>query len=251
MAVILTVAVIFYGSSFSVSYAWGWENLIPPGSEVFDLKRFTDSVKETAQAVLVVQNSLKNLQNRILFNTAIGSDFNSVLQALKNFGDMPKGDSLVNPKNDYKNTPFGKDWDDVRQAIGDSTYEQKINEELTYSNTELVTVMQQVIGHETSREEALENLQQLETDGVLGEKQQINAVAILNALTIGDQARLTGGQLMNDISQQEASYAIRRLDQEKIKAGTAYGYDPYHPSDFDNNHKPENTSSFGFLKFGE
>ena len=40
--------------------------VLHPGDHVFDLKRFMDSVKETAEALEIVKNSLDNLKNRIL-----------------------------------------------------------------------------------------------------------------------------------------------------------------------------------------
>lgn len=246
---ILASTVIFSGSIFSVAHAWG--DVLYPGALVIDLKRFADSVKETENAVLVVQNTLKNLQNKIIINTGINSDFNNVLQSIRNFGNMPNGTTLVDPNSNYKNTPFWKDWDDVHEAMEDTTYKQSINQELSNSNTDATAVTQQIMRNQENRNSVMLELQQMETDGSLGEKQKANAIAILDVLTTADQARINGTQLMNAISKQEADYAVNRLDQEKIKAGTVYGYDPYNPSAFDKANKTTTSTSFGFLKFGE
>ena len=250
MVVVLSATTIFFSCSTSISYAWGWYDLIPPGSEVFDLKRFMDSAKETAQMLATVQNTLKNLQNRITLHTGVNSDFTSTLQALKGASDMPYGNSLINPSSNYQNTAFWKNWN-ITDAINDSTYEQTINEGIASCNQETAAILQQVMRHQENRENAIADIQQLETDGVLGEKQKANAIAILDVLTTADNIRSTGAQLMNNVSEQEATYSVDRLDKEKVKAGTFYGYDPYNPSDYDKDHKVTSSSNFGFLKFGE
>ena len=42
-----------------------------------------------------------------------------------------------------------------------------------------------------------------------------------------------------------------RLDQQKIKAEEVYGYDPYHPTDYDLQHRQVKSENLGFMKFGE
>ena len=47
------------------AYAWGWDDIIRPGSDVIDLKRLADSVRETIQTVEALRNEVKKLQNQI------------------------------------------------------------------------------------------------------------------------------------------------------------------------------------------
>ena len=92
-AVVVFTMVMFSGSSM-IAQAW-WGDLIYPGAEVFDPKRFADSVRETAQAIAAVQNTLENLNNRILMITGINSELESVFKAVQGSGDMPKGKSAA------------------------------------------------------------------------------------------------------------------------------------------------------------
>ena len=238
----LTTAAVF--STITSVYAWGgWGGLINPGDEVFDAKRFDDSVEETAKMLLTAQNTLKSLTNRLKFNE--GVTLNIPLQSA-----AQNGSTMVNPKNDYKNTPFWKSWS-VHEALEDRSYENKIDAERAQSGTEAAAVLQEVANNQIKREEAIQDILNLASDGILSEKQKANAIEIIDCMTTIDQAKMTGTAYMNAVSDQEATAAIDRLDREKIKAGNVYGYDPYHPSKFDTNHKKNTSVNFGFLPFGQ
>ena len=238
----------FFCSTFTIANA-KWKLPIHPGDHVFDAKRFADSVKETAKTVLVVQNALESLKNKILINTKINSSLNNVMKEIKNLRDNPNGDSLINPKNVYEDTPFWGNWE-INEAMNDTSYKEKLNKEIANNNKEAAQTVQQVSIRQGNRQEEINDVLEMETEGVLGEKQKENAVAILENLERIDKARISGAQMINEITLHEAEYADQRLDQEKVKAGQFYGYDPYHPNDYDNSHKPIK-ESFGFLKFGE
>ena len=51
------------------AYAWGWDDIIRPGSDVIDLKRLADSVRETIQTVEALRNEVKKLQMHCNFRT--------------------------------------------------------------------------------------------------------------------------------------------------------------------------------------
>ena len=53
-AVVVFTMAMLSGSSM-IEQAW-WGDLIYPGAEVFDAKRFADSVRETEQAIAAVQH---------------------------------------------------------------------------------------------------------------------------------------------------------------------------------------------------
>lgn len=251
MFVTLSALLILMGSSFSVVHAWGWGGLIPPGSIVTDMKRLADSIRETAQMLQTYENTFKNLQNRITLNTKIVSDFKSVFHSIEKFGNMTYGRTLINPSSSYKNTPFNKSWNNLNDALEDKIYEKQLNEELSDSNSELTSVIQQSIENEQDRMAAITEMNELSTSGSVGEKQKNNAILIINSLATADKARVTGAEVMNTITKQEADAARDRLDREKIKTGTVYGYDPYHPTPFDDKHKQSNSQNLGYLKFGE
>lgn len=242
----LVFSVVFLSTlSWSVQAGWHHHHLpIHPGDHVFDSKRFKDSVRITAQTLQAAQNALTNWENRVTANKKIQPIYVPIQPLDTN------GISLVDAKNEYKNTLFWKSWKS-EDALQDSSYKSNIYEVLSSTNTETVDVLQQVASRGRERAQKMANINDISTPGILGENQKKNAIDILAILNSADKASCVGTDLMNQISKQDAATSINRLDQEQVKAGNFYAYDPYHPTAYDNNHKVSTSENIGFVKFGK
>ena len=89
----ISIIFVLLFSISTVAGAWGWGGL-KPGDHVIDYKRLADSIRETAQMLQAVQNSLENLKNRILVNTKINIDENKISTEIEKV-IKPDGESLT------------------------------------------------------------------------------------------------------------------------------------------------------------
>ena len=240
-AVVVFTMVMFSGSSM-IAQAW-WGDLIYPGAEVFDPKRFADSVRETAQAIAAVQNTLENLNNRILMITGINSELESVFKAVQGSGDMPKGKSAADLNASFKAVQ--------EKADQDESYEMLLYTSLESANLDAINTVQKVFQNQQLRNDAQSEILQVTTDGLLGEQQKKNAIAVLEALAEMDQAQVKGAAFMKQVTMQEAEYTANRIEREKARSGEFYGYDPYHPNEYDVQKRVVKTKSLGLMQYGE
>ncbi len=240
-AVVVSTIAILSGSSIIVQ-AW-WGDLLYPGAHVFDARRFADSVKETEQAIAAVQNTLGNLNNRILMIIGLNSDLQSVFKAVRGSGDMPTGKSAADLDAVFREVK-GK-------ADRDESYEMLLYSSLESANQDAANKAQQVFQNQQLRETAQNEILQAETAGLLGEQQKQNATVVLEALEVIDQAQIKGSEFMKQVTKQEAEYTASRIEREKARAGEFYGYDPYHPNEYDMQKRVVNTKSLGFMQYGE
>ena len=238
--VVFTMAVLS-GSSM-IAQAW-WGDLIYPGAHVFDAKRFADSVRETEQAIAAVQNTLGNLNNRILMITGINSELENVFKAVQETGDMPKGKSAADLDADFKAVQS--------KAEQDELYEMLLYNNLESANQDAANAAQKVFQNQQIRSIAQNEILQVTTDGLLGEQQKKNATEVLEALESMDQAKVKGSEFMKQVTMQEAEYTTNRIEREKARAGEFYGYDPYHPNEYDLQKRVVQTKSLGFMPYGE
>lgn len=58
-----------------------------------------------------------------------------------------------------------------------------------------------------------------------------------------DQAQI-GVEFMKQVTMQEAEYTANRIEREKARSGEFYGYDPYHPNEYDVQKSSENEKSW-------
>ncbi|WP_370762722.1 hypothetical protein [Megamonas funiformis] len=243
---IVIVCIIIFISMTTAAGAWG--RVLKPGDHVIDYKRLSDSILETAQMLQTVQNILENLKNRILANTKIEFDTDKINTEIEKIA-KPDGESLINPDKVFKNQDFYKSWE-VDEALEDNDYNLKLVEELTDTKKEATDVIQETMNNQNDRMNLQSEILNTQTDGILGEKQRANALAITDVLSSIDKTKMSGAQLINNITNQEAKAAADRLDKEKVKAGQFYGYDPYNPSDFDEENRPPQNPPLGFMRFG-
>lgn len=223
--------------------------VLHPGDHVFDLKRFMDSVKETAEALEIVKNSLDNLKNRILARVGLDDDGKVIAFSIEHSGGLSE-DSPVHPA--HENKPFQEmDQETWKLAKEGQDYLSRIQTTLDKANADTAAFMQRIFGNIQEREQADIEILHLDTQGILGEKQRENNQQILHAVESSDRAQVTGTQYMDRVAQQEAETMKNRLDQQKIKAEEVYGYDPYHPTDYDLQHRQVKSENLGFMKFGE
>ena len=223
--------------------------LLHPGDHVFDWKRFMDSVKETAEALEIVKNSLDNLKNRILARAGLDDDGKVIALSIEHSGGLSEN-SPVHPA--QGNAALQKmDQETWKLAKEGQEYLNRIQMTLDEANEDAAAFMQRIFGGIQEREQADVEILHLETKGILGEKQRENSQQILHAVESSAQVQITGTQYMNRVAQQEAEAMKNRLDQQKIKAEEVYGYDPYHPTDYDLQHRQMKTENLGFMKFGE
>jgi hypothetical protein len=240
-AVVVFTMAMLSGSSM-IAQAW-WGDLIYPGAEVFDAKRFSDSVRETEQAIAAVQNTLENLNNRILMISGINSELENVFKAVQGSGDMPKGKSAADFDADFKAVQA--------KAEQDESYEMLLYTSLENANQDTVNVAQKVSQNQQLRSNAQNEILQVTTDGLFGEQQKKNATAVLDALEEMDQAQVKGSEFMRRVTMQEAEYTANRIEREKARSGEFYGYDPYHPNEYDAQKRVVKTKSLGFMQYGE
>ena len=240
-AVVVFTMAMLSGSSM-IAQAW-WGDLIYPGAEVFDAKRFADSVRETEQAIAAVQNTLGNLNNRILMITGINSELENVFKAVQETGDMPKGKSAADLDADFKAVQS--------KAEQDELYEMLLYNNLESANQDAANAAQKVFQNQQIRSIAQNEILQVTTDGLLGEQQKKNATEVLEALESMDQAKVKGSEFMKQVTMQEAEYTTNRIEREKARAGEFYGYDPYHPNEYDLQKRVVQTKSLGFMPYGE
>jgi hypothetical protein len=240
-AVVVFTMAILSGSSM-IAQAW-WGDLIYPGAHVFDAKRFVDSVRETEQAIVAVQNTLETLNNRVLMITGMNSELESVFKAVQGSGNMPKGKSAADLNADFKAVQA--------KAEQDESYEMLLYTSLESANLDATNTAQKVFQNQELRSKAQSEILQVTTDGLLGEQQKKNATAVLEALEEMDQAQIKGSTFMKQVTMQEAEYTANRIEREKARSGEFYGYDPYHPNEYDVQKRVVKTKSLGFMKYGE
>jgi len=240
-AVVVSTIAILTGSSM-IAQAW-WGDLLYPGAEVFDAKRFVDSVEETEQAIAAVQNTLENLNNRILMITGLNSDLQSVFKSVQGNGDMPTGKSEVELDAVFRKVK--------EKADNDESYEMLLYTSLESANQDAANIAQKVFQNQQFRGEAQKEILQAETNGLLGEQQKKNAIAVLESLESIDQSQINGSEFMKQVTVQEAAYTANRIEREKARDGEFYGYDPYHPNEYDVQKRVVQTKSLGFMQYGE
>lgn len=239
--VVVSVLAIFSGSSM-IAQAW-WGDLLYPGAEVFDAKRFADSVRETAQAIAAVQNTLENLNNKILMITGINAELENVFKAVQGGGARPKGKSAADLDTDFKA---------VREkAELDEPYEMLLYASLEGANQDVAITAQQAFQNQQLRNNVQNEILNVNTGGLLGEQQRKNATAVLDAVEGIDQAEIKGSEFMKQVTVQEAEYTANRIEREKARSGEFYGYDPYHPNEYDTQKRVVTTKSLGFMQYGE
>lgn len=241
VAVVVFAMAILTESSI-IAQAW-WGDLLYPGAEVFDGKRLADSVRETEQAIAAVQNTLENLNNKILMITGINAALENAFKAVQGSGEMPKEKSAADLDADFKAVQ--------EQADSDKPYEMLLYTRLAGANQDAVTTAQQVFQNQQLRNNAQNEILNVKTDGLLGEQQKKNAIAVLEALAEMDQAQVKGSEFMKQVTVQEAAYTANRMEREKARSGEFYGYDPYHPNEYDTKKRVVSTKSLGFMQYGE
>ncbi|MGL5271560.1 MAG: hypothetical protein ACRC7I_13740 [Selenomonadaceae bacterium] len=240
-AIVISVIAMFSGSSM-IAQAW-WGDLLYPGAEVFDAKRFADSVKETEQAIAAVQNTLENLNNRILMITGLNSDLQNVFKAVQGIGDMPIGKSAAELNVVFREVK--------EKAENDEAYEILLYISLENANQDAANTAQKVFQNQQLRNNAQNEFLNVKTDGLLGEQQKKNVIAALEALESIDQTEVKGSEFMKQVTMQEAEYTANRIEREKARDGEFYGYDPYHPNEYDVQKRVVKTKNLGFMQYGE
>lgn len=238
LTVLMACCLVFMPAT---SYArWHWP--IRPGDHVFDLKRFTDSVKETAEMVKTVTNTLAELRNQLKI-LAMAGDLEGMWQVLENAKDLPWGRQADAYDEVYQQAKKQHEFYVPYIPILDHSLEQ--------DNLLVEESAQTAIQNQAGRMTAQQDIMEDETEGILGEKQQRNAMMVTDALNAIDQTELLGSQLQQEAGAQNMKAASLRIEQEKAKAGLFYGYDPYHPNDYDKEHRQLKTQNFGLLKYGK
>ncbi len=225
----------------SVSEA-GWDLPIRPGDHVFDAVRFADSVKETAEAIKEVANTLEILGNHLKMLVKAG-DIRGIWEAMENVGSLPLGKTAEDHTEIFK-----KSWE---KAKSNEPYWPVLNTSMEKTNEDTGKAAETVILHQQERNSARVEILSAGDSGVLSERQKQNMENALSAMESIDQTELAGSRFVQEIEQQNAEFASRRIEQEKAKAGMFYGYDPYHPNAYDMEHREVKTHSLGFMAYGK
>lgn len=224
---------------------------IKPGDHVFDAKRFADSVRETAEMIENVKNSLEKLKNQGIFNTGtnLGRVIDRYNEAAGSVNDLLNGTSIINVRKNYDNYETYKS-QNITDAMEDyGEYETEILNEAQQRKRELILTNAGLAGRNVERSEAVREMLATSDAGNLTERQKSNAAAIIKAANDIDMVRAQAANVADNLQSREEQYALNRMEQEKSKAGAFYSYDPYNPKEFDEVvHQPD-SENFGFKKF--
>ena len=238
---------IALGSSTAQAWGWGW--VIPPGSHVFDAKRFFDSMKETAQMLETVKNEVQKLKNQITAMLRIDLYPREMEDAVKSALKFPEIRTIFNPKAD---DPMQRLYTDaiVDYEHGGDPFaiirKRNMDDHLTYRNIVANTVQKQ-----EERRRLAGQIASAPDDGLLSERQKANQLAALKAIDSIDEAQLIGAAYANAVKDQETSHIKENIRREEAQRMTVYPYDPFHPTDFDKRNNKSESKAFGFLKFGQ
>ena len=230
-----------------------WHLPIRPGDHVFDAKRYVDSVKETAEMIKNVRNSYEKLRNAGIYNLAtdITGFEDAYNKAAVGINNLSNGNTLINI---YKN---GKDAESykyisVEDAMHDTgDIDRMIRNEASERKLEELEVMNNTIKNTVDRDDVINSIITQQCDGVLGERQKANAVAILQSVNDIDAIRMRSTLFLDDVQSQEESFAAERLEEQKLKKAVFKGYDPYHPTDEQKNEMDRVSKDLGFMRIGE
>lgn len=224
---------------------------IKPGDHVFDAKRFADSVRETAEMIENVKNSLEKLKNQGIFNT--GTNLSRVIdrynEATGSVNDLLDGSSIINVHKNYEDFKTYKS-QNITEAMSDyGEYETELLDEAARRKEEVLLTEAYLAGYSTLRNEAAQHMIAADDSGNLTERQKSNAMAILQAANNLDAVRAEAAKVADNLQNREEQYALNRMEQEKAKAGTFYSYDPYNPTEFDEIVRITTSKNFGFRNF--
>lgn len=240
MGVVVPLLVVLMGQPAMTEAKWHCP--IHSGDHVFDAKRFADSVRETAEAVKEVANTLEILGNQLKMLAKAG-DIQSMWRALEHVGDLPAGKEA----SEYTDI-FRRSWE---AAKDNAPYWQILHASLAESLEDTGRAAEDVFLHQEERQEAQRELLAAQDEGLLSEQQRQNMEHAIGAMNTIDQSELMGSRFLQDIEAQEAEFTSRRIEQEKAKAGEFYGYDPYHPNEYDREHRIVKTHDLGFMRYGD
>lgn len=247
LAVLLSATLIITLSAGLVSA--DARRILRPGDHVIDVKRLADSVKETAQRAQEYQNQLDKYKDMLILYSGLPELNQKVNEAVQAMQTQLTGASLVLKQNlslddsILRKRPTANETYQPNQI---REYQQSLLNEQQLANKEALTVYQRTLQQAQEREEAIADIAATDTDGIVGTRQKTAAMAALQSLHETDEARAAGAALINQIEADEAQYADMRRQQEETKLGQFYLYDPYTPSDYDEDHAPQ-TDNFGFL----
>ena len=247
LAVLLSATLIITLSAGLVSA--DARRILRPGDHVIDVKRLADSVKETAQRAQEYQNQLDKYKDMLILYSGLPELNQKVNEAVQAMQTQLSGASLVLKQNlslDDSILRKRPTANETYQPTHIREYQQSLLNEQQLANKEALTVYQRTLQQAQDREEAIANIAATATDGIVGTRQKTAAMAALQSLHETDEARAAGAALINQIETDEAQYADMRRQQEETKLGQFYLYDPYNPSDYDEDHAPQ-TDNFGFL----
>ena len=244
---ILIIACLF-ASLPAASAKW---RPIKPGDHVFVATRFADSVRETAEMIENVKNSLEKLKNQGIFNT--GTNLSRVMEryneAAGSLNDLLNGTSIINVHKNYDDYETYKS-QNITEAMEDyGEYETKILNEAKQRKQELLVTEAELAGKNMKRSEAIQEMLASSDEGNLTERQKSNAAEILKAANDIDMVRAQAAGVADNLQSREERYALNRMEQEKAKAGAFYSYDPYNPTEFDEAVYTSDSENFGFRKF--
>lgn len=224
---------------------------IKPGDHVFDAVRFADSIRETAEMIENVKNSLEKLKNQGIFNA--GTNLSRVIdrynEAVRSANDLFDGSSILNTAKSYEDFKTYKS-QNIKDAMSDyGEYEKTIIDEAMQRKKEVLMTAADIDRQSSNRQDAVQEMFTSEDEGNLTERQKNNAAAIMQAADDIDRVRMEAAATVDNIQSKEEKFALNRMEQEKVKAGAFYSYDPYNPTEFDEAVRQSTSENFGFKKF--
>lgn len=223
--------------------------ILHPGDHVIDVKRLADSVKVSAQRAQEYQNQLDKYKDMLILYSGLPELHKKVNEAVQAMQTQLSGASLVLKQNlSLDNSILRKHptANEIYQPTHIREYKQSLLNEQQLANKEALTVYQHTLQQAHAREETIADIATADTDGIVGTRQKTAAMTALQSLYETDEASAASAALISQIEADEVLYADMRRQQEDVKLGQFYLYDPYNPSDYDRDHAPQ-TDNFGFL----
>ncbi len=225
--------------------AWGF-GPIQPGDHVFDMKRFQDSVKETAEMVKTYTQEIDKWKKKILLMTGVTGLDKRIDTAIRKFEAQWHGQSVVSPGNTLESTAMRQPLSNEYLANQFIDYRSLLLHEQQNANLDALSTTQGILNRFGNRYQDMLSITAIETPGEVGEIQKNTAISALQVLNTEDRIRLSATEALQKITAEDAAAAN---DMAEIRAASLRGspaYDPYHPTESDKVHAPA-VEDFGFL----
>ncbi len=255
----LATVTILMSTSLLLTRVYAWPSFLRPGSHVFDIKRFSDSVNNTAKVIEIYKKMAEMYAGRTLKQLGIQNKISKVINEMNHsnikINEKINGKSIVDIKNKLSdNKVLNRNWayEDTSKLFQKvAEYQEKILLEADTGNTEATAAVFKIAEREKQRDKLLTDINNLFPSGNLGEMQKRNSLKAIRIMQDIDSMRLQHASAMQNIIEKEQQTEMQRLEEHLNKAVSRKMYDPVNPDKFDKKHRTTKSENFGFLRYKE